>query len=158
MSSRFGNLESFLRMPRSSAEAYLGATVLVVLATLVRWSLDFIGQPLLPFTTYYPAILFATYIGGLGVGCYAAALGGLIGWWAFLPPHFLFFVFKPRVELELVIYLAACGFIIWGADSYRRLVRQQRDLSVRWMRKSVARSWSRSWRIVLRTRLRPSSR
>jgi HWE histidine kinase len=40
-------------------------------------------------------------------------------------------VFKPRVQLELVIYMAACGFIIWGADSYRRLVRQQRDLSVR---------------------------
>ena len=52
-------------MPRSSAEAYLGATVLIVLASLVRWGLDFIGQPLLPFTTFYPAILFATYIGGL---------------------------------------------------------------------------------------------
>ena len=116
-------------MPRSSAEAYLGATVLVVLASLVRWGLDFIGQPLLPFTTFYPAILFGTYIGGLGVGCYAAGLGGLIGWWAFLPPHFVFFVFKPKVELELVIYLAACGFIIWGADSYRRLVRQHRDLA-----------------------------
>jgi two-component sensor histidine kinase len=116
-------------MPRSSAEAYLGATVLVVLASLVRWGLGFIGQPLLPFTTYYPAILFATYIGGLGVGCYAAALGGLIGWWAFLPPYFVLIIFKPKVELELVIYLAACGFIIWGADSYRRLVRQHRDLA-----------------------------
>ena len=28
-------------------------------------------------------------------------------------------------------YLAACAFIIWGADSYRRLVRQHRDLTVR---------------------------
>ena len=93
--------------------------------------LDYVGQPLLPFTTYYPAILFATYICGFGVGCYATALGGLIGWWAFLAPHFLFFVFKPRGELELVIYLAACAFIIWGADSYRRLVRRHRDLTVR---------------------------
>jgi two-component sensor histidine kinase len=117
-------------MPRSSAEAFLGATVLVVLASLVRWGLDFIGQPLLPFTTFYPAILFATYIGGLGVGCYAAVLGGLIGWWAFLPPHFAFFVFKPKGEFELITYLAACAFIIWGADSYRRLVRQHRDLTV----------------------------
>ena len=118
-------------MPRNSAEAYLGATILIVLASLVRWGLDYVGQPLLPFTTYYPAILFATYIGGFGVGCYATALGGLIGWWAFLAPHFLFFVFKPRGELELVIYLAACAFIIWGADSYRRLVRRHRDLTVR---------------------------
>jgi two-component sensor histidine kinase len=59
-----------------------------------------------------------------------AVLGGLIGWWAFLPPHFVLFIFKPKVELELVIYLAACGFIIWGADSYRGLVRQHRDLAV----------------------------
>ena len=131
MHPRLNNLELFLRMPRRSAEAYLGATLLIVLASLVRWALDYVGQPLLPFTTYYPAILFATYIGGLGVGCYATALGGLIGWWAFLPPLFLFFVFKPRGELELVIYLAACAFIIWGADSYRRLVRQHRDLTVR---------------------------
>jgi CheY-like chemotaxis protein len=30
-----------------------------------------------------------------------------------------------------VIYLAASAFIVWGADSYRRLVRQHRDLTVR---------------------------
>jgi K+-sensing histidine kinase KdpD len=60
------------------------------------------------------AILFATYIGGFGVGCYAAVLGGLIGWWAFMPPHFSFLVLKPKSELELLSYLAACAFIIWG--------------------------------------------
>jgi two-component sensor histidine kinase len=116
-------------MPRNSTEAYLGATVLVVLASLVRWGLDFVGHPLLPYTAYYPAILFATYIGGLDVGCFAAALGGLIGWWAFIPPHFLFLVFKPKGEFELLSYLVASAFIVWGADSYRRLVRQQRDLA-----------------------------
>ena len=131
MPLHFDNLEKFLRMPRSSAEAYLGATILVVLASLARWGLGFIGHPFLPFTTYYPAILFATYVGGFGVGCYAIALGSLIGWWAFLPPHFLFFVFKPNGAFELITYLAACAFIVWGADSYRRLVRQHRDLTVR---------------------------
>jgi two-component sensor histidine kinase len=131
--SPFNNLESFLRMPRNSAEAYLGATVLVVLASLARWGLGFIGQPLLPFTTYYPAILFATYIGGFGVGGYAVALGGLFGWWAFLPPHFSFLVFKPNGQFELVTYLAVCAFIVWGADTYRRLVRRHRDLTVQLM-------------------------
>jgi two-component sensor histidine kinase len=116
-------------MPRSSAEAYLGATTLVVLASLLRWAFDFIGHPLLPFTTYYPAILFATYIGGLGVGCYTAAVGGLIGWWAFMPPHFFVFVLKPKGELELLSYLGASAFIIWGADTYRRLVRRHRELA-----------------------------
>src|SRR5271154_657367 len=127
--SRFNDLESFLRLPRGSTEAYLAATLLVVAASLARWGLGFIGQPLLPYTTYYPVILFATYIGGVGVGCYAAILGGLIGWGAFLPPHLAFFVLKPKSELELAAYVAACGFIIWGADSYRRLVHKNRDVA-----------------------------
>jgi two-component sensor histidine kinase len=127
--SRFNDLEAFLRRPRGSAEAYLTATVLVVAASLARWGLGFIGQPLLPFTTYYPAILFATYIGGLGVGYYAAVLAGLIGWWAFLPPYLAFFVLKPKAGLEILTYIAACGFIIWGANSYRRLVRNSRDVA-----------------------------
>jgi two-component sensor histidine kinase len=131
LQSHFNNLESFLRTPRNSAQAYLGATILVILASLIRWGLGFLGHPVLPFTTYYPAVLFATYVGGFGVGCYAVALGGLIGWWAFLSPPFSFLSFKSEGELELVIYLAACAFIVWGADSYRRLVRRHRDLTVR---------------------------
>ena len=54
----------------------------------------------------------------------------MIGWWAFLPPHFTFFLLKPKAELELITYLAACTFIIWGASSYRRLVRVQRHVAV----------------------------
>ena len=129
MRSPFKDLESFLRLPRGSGEAYLAATVLVIAASLARRGLDFIDHPLLPYTTFYPAILFATYIGGLGVGCYAAILAGLIGWWAFLPPHFVLFELKPKAELELVTYIVASGFIIWGADSYRRLARNHRDIA-----------------------------
>ena len=128
--SRFNDLESFLRLPRGSTEAYLAATVLVVIASLARWGLDFVGQPLLPYTAYYPAILFATYIGGLSVGFYAAILAGLIGWWAFLPPHLVFFVLKPKAGLEVLTFVMASGFIIWGANSYRKLVRNHRDIAV----------------------------
>ena len=127
----FNDPESFLRVPVGSAEAFFVATLLVVMGSLARWALGFVGQPLLPYTTYYPAILFATYIGGLGVGCYAAILAGLIGWWAFLPPHLALFVLKPKSGIELAAYFAACGFIIWGAESYRRLVRKHREVARR---------------------------
>ena len=96
----FNDPETFLRTPPGSAEAFFVATLLVVIGSLARWALDFVGQPLLPYTTYYPVILFATYIGGVGVGFYAAILSGLIGWWAFLAPHLAFFVLKPKSGLR----------------------------------------------------------
>jgi TRAP-type C4-dicarboxylate transport system permease small subunit len=71
----------------------------------------------LPFTAFYPAVLFATYIGGLGAGTFAALLGGLIAWAAFMPPHSP----APWHALDLPLYALACGFLIWGAESYRRL-------------------------------------
>jgi len=105
------------RILPGTAEAYLVAAIFVALASLVRWSLGFLGTSLLPFTAFYPAVLFATYIGGLGAGAFAALLGGLVGWAAFMAPH----PFAPGRALDLPLYALACGFLIWGAESYRRL-------------------------------------
>jgi HWE histidine kinase len=38
---------------------------------------------------------------------------------------------KPKSELEMAAYFAASGFIIRGAESYRRLVRKHRDVARR---------------------------
>jgi K+-sensing histidine kinase KdpD len=113
--------------PRGSAQTVAAATVLVALATLVRFGLGFLDDLLLPFTVYYPAVLFATYIGGLRVGVYSAILGGLVAWWAFLPPHFIFFPISYSDQLNMVTYALACALLIWGADSYRKLVHLLRD-------------------------------
>jgi two-component sensor histidine kinase len=110
-----------------SVEAYLAATVLVVIASLVRWGLGFLGETLLPFTTFYPVVLFATYVGGPRVGIFTSIAGGVVGWWAFLLPHVGFFSIEIAGELELLTYAAACALIIWGADSYRRLAKRLRE-------------------------------
>ena len=42
-----------------------------------------------------------------------------------------YFFAARRRELELLVYMLACGFIIWGADNYRRLaerLRKEEDL------------------------------
>jgi two-component sensor histidine kinase len=116
-----------IRVPTGSAQAYFAATLLVIAASLVRWALGFLGPVLLPFTTYFPAVLFATYIGGLRVGIFAAILGGFIGWGAFMPSHFALSSVTHESEIELATYLIACVLIIWGADSYRRLADRLQD-------------------------------
>src|SRR5262249_26608143 len=109
-------LNGTFRILLGTPEAYLVSAIFVALASLIRWSLGFVGTPLLPFTAFYPAVLFATYVGGLGAGTFAALLGGLVGWAAFMPPHPL----APGRALDLPLYALACGFLIWGAESYRR--------------------------------------
>src|ERR1700758_2785075 len=101
--------------------------VLVVISSLIRWGLGFLGGTLLPFTTFYPVVLFATYFGGPRVGVFTSIVGGVVGWWAFLLPHVGFFPIKIAGELELLTYAVACALIIWGADSYRRLAKRLRE-------------------------------
>ena len=104
------------RVRPGSAQSFAFATFLVVVATLVRWTLGFLGQDVFIFAAYYPAVLFATYVGGAFVGGFAVVLSAAIAWWAFLP-----FPVTPGVETKLLAYLFASALIVWGADHYRRL-------------------------------------
>ena len=53
-------------------------------------ALGLISEDTQIFTTFYPAVLFAALVGGVGAGMYAAVLGGIIAWWAFMVPPFAF--------------------------------------------------------------------
>ena len=110
-----------------SAEAYAFATFLVVMASLVRWGLGLVTDGVLPFTTYYPAVLIAALIGGAGAGTFAALLGGIIVWWAFLPPYFGFYPLTFGQEINFVIYGFSCLLIVWAADHYRKLMKRLED-------------------------------
>jgi two-component sensor histidine kinase len=105
------------RIRPGSPEAYAFATLLIALATVLRFALGLLGGGILPFATFYPATLFAVMYGGLWPGILAAALGGGFGWWAFLPPS----VFDGERAVNLVIYAATSLLVIWGADHHRRL-------------------------------------
>lgn len=122
-----GPFSEQFRISPGSVEAYLASTVFIVIASLIRWGFGSLGEPLLPFTTYYPVLLFATYLGGPRVGIFSATVSGSIGWWAFLSPHVGFFPLPIAAELELLTYAVACALIIWGADSYRRLAVRLRE-------------------------------
>ena len=97
------------RTERGSATAYSIALFLVLIAALARWGLGLLSPLLLPFTAFYPAVLFASYIGGFRVGIFAAILGALIGWWGFLPPQFAFFPLDPDGWVYILTYMRACA-------------------------------------------------
>jgi two-component sensor histidine kinase len=88
----------------------------------VRWAFGFLGEDVFVFAGYYPAVLFATYVGGARVGSFTALLSAVIGWWAFLPPHFAFTPLTSGIETKLLAFLLACALIIWGANRYRWLL------------------------------------
>ena len=112
------------RIQPASSEAYVFATLCVVVASLLRWALGWIPDPISAFPTYYPAVFFAALIGGAGPGAFAAIAGGFVGWWAFIPQRYELFLLKSGQEFNLAAYLFASLLIVWGADRLRALTKQ----------------------------------
>lgn len=121
------SFNSFLlqrRVQVGSSEAYAFATLCVVIASLLRWALAWIPDPISAFPTYYPAVFFAALIGGLGPGAFAAITGGFIGWWAFIPQRYELLLLKSGQEFNLAAYLLASLLIVWGANRLRALTKR----------------------------------
>ena len=104
-----------------SVEAFVFATFLLVIAALARWGLGLVSPNIQVFTTFYPAVLFATLVGGAGAGTFVALLSVLIGWLAFLPPYGAFLSLSASNQIDLLGYVLASLLIVWATDHYRRL-------------------------------------
>jgi len=61
----------------------------VLVATLVRWSISGVVHDRIPFTTYYPAIMVATLVGGFWVGALTTIQSAFIAWWLFFVRAFV---------------------------------------------------------------------
>jgi PAS domain S-box-containing protein len=106
--------------PAALSLAVLGAA----LATLVRIGLGQIYADLVPFATYYPAILFVTFVGRVAAGTVTLALSGIMAWWLFISPQYTFFPIATNDAINLSIFTLVGGVIIWTAENLRR-TRQQ---------------------------------
>jgi two-component sensor histidine kinase len=118
----FRNVNWHRRFSPGSADTYAFATFLVVAASLVRWGFGLISQEIFVFAAFYPAVLFSTYIGGLRVGIYAAILGMITAWLAFIPHPI-----SAGNVIKVLAYVSACALIIWGAELCRRLRKRVED-------------------------------
>jgi two-component sensor histidine kinase len=71
---------------------------------------------------FFPAVLFATLVGGLEAGSIALALTIIFAWWTLTGPFFAGRANSASDVLSLVVFAAALALIVWGAELYRRLV------------------------------------
>ncbi len=98
----------------------------LILATAVRWGLAQI-RPDVFFTPYFPAVFFATAVGGSRIGIGTAVAGGLLG----VVVNFSGAVADSARLALLLIFWAVCGLTIWGVEHYRTIVAQQREIAKR---------------------------
>ena len=115
------------RVPAGSAEAYAFAALCVVIAAVVRWTAGFWFEGIVPFAPFFPAVLLAALVGGIGPGVFATITGGIVAWWAFVTPPMAFFPLKPGQVISLIAYVITCLIIVSAAEHYRRLTKRLED-------------------------------
>jgi PAS domain S-box-containing protein len=83
----------------------------VVLASLVRWAIRGNVLDRIPFTTYYPAIVVATLLGGFWLGTLASILSATLAWWVFMPPVFGFTLDAAQAT-SLLAFILVCLLLV----------------------------------------------
>lgn len=103
------------------------AAACLALSTGARWVLAHL-RPDVYFAPYFPAVFFATAIGGYRIGIATAIVAGGLGIavdFGDAPGTFF-----PRLVL-LVIFAIVCGLTVWGVEHYRSVVAKQREIAKR---------------------------
>jgi two-component sensor histidine kinase len=105
------------------------AAFCVALSTAARWLLSLI-RPDVFYTPYFPAVFFATAIGGFRAGIATALIGGLLG----VTVNFGDTSADSARLVLLLIFWAVCGLTVWGVEHYRSIASQQREIAKRLIR------------------------
>jgi PAS domain S-box-containing protein len=107
-----------------SRSAYGFAICCSAVAVVIRYGLGFIDSDLVPFATFFPAVVLVTILGGTAAGILALAVCGIAGWWLFVLPEFSFFPITRPDMLNMLLYVGNGGIIIWAAEGFRRARRE----------------------------------
>ncbi len=107
----------------NSPAAYAFALIVIAFATLLRAGFAWVGDSILPFACYYPALLVVALIGGTEAALFAMVLSLFAVWWAF-DSQYPAFGRPTRDEIvSFALYLFASMLTVWLAESYRRVLR-----------------------------------
>lgn len=102
------------------------AVFCLALATAARWGLAQL-RPDVFFTPYFPAVFFATAVGGSRIGIGTAVASGVLG----VAINFSNVLADSARLALLLIFWAVCGLTVWGVEHYRTIVAQQRQIAKR---------------------------
>lgn len=113
---------------------YILAIALVIIATGIRKLLLPVSSGV-KYTTFYPAVIMAFYLGGNGPGIAAILLSSVSVLYFFLPPYYTFELTNES-SLQTIMYLVAagfCGYFVSRMHRYRtiRLNSQEKISEVR---------------------------
>ena len=104
-----------------AARAYGVALLVVGGAFLVRLALDPVIGDRSPFPTFYVAVAFAAWYGGLGPAAVALLLAYLVGDWFFVPPRHELSILRGQPDdlVGAALYLSVAGTFVLLAEVQR---------------------------------------
>lgn len=119
MSGQQGPPTSRWRLPyeqKGLAKEIAVALVCVAAATAARAVLGVLADDIVPFGSYYPAVLLAAVLGGWRGGALAAVLSLALGWFLFLPPAGLFSIPSVGAGVSIALFaLSSAAIVALGA-------------------------------------------
>src|SRR4029450_13201017 len=78
---------------------------------LARWAISGLVDDRNPFTTYYPAVVVATLLGGFWLGTLTSLLSALVAWWMFMPPACGAGLDESQIT-AVVIFILVCLLLV----------------------------------------------
>src|SRR6188472_124866 len=99
------------RLQRNPWIVYGAALSAILIATFIRWAMGGLVHDRIPFTTYYPAIVVATLLGGFWRGALASMLSAVVAGWLFIPPTFAFALDHPHL-VSLITFILVCLLLV----------------------------------------------
>ncbi|WP_109121144.1 response regulator [Azospirillum sp. TSO22-1] len=116
------SLDCFVVGRPNLLRAHGAAVLCVVLALAARLALDPFVANVVPFATFYPAILIATLAGGGRAGLSAWALSSVLAWYVFFPVRLTFNALTPSEATSLGLFAFTSLPVVWVAHRLRGVV------------------------------------
>ena len=99
---------------------YALALAITAVAGFLRAALGSQFPGVVPFATFFPAVLIATLVGGLGPGLLATLLSALLSWFFWLQPGAVLASPEAAAPVNLILFVLACLGLAATAEAARR--------------------------------------